>query len=514
VKHDLALEDKLVPAATAQARELPSKSNTKEPHSAGPACTMLKDRAKSKFEGMLATVTFMESPSFSAWVPCAKPDIQHIKMSHVSFRGCEQSGLTLMQTCELENVTFINCKFDRTTFLDVKLSNVTFSRVNFADTTFYRLWLKNATLIDLHFSSLLWSRMSLENALIGEDSFIPYSDTTRFHFVRRPARSSKTRSRLISAYLCRDDLMCRLGRKRVWNRKIGNLQRAPQDQLLTRLADHDRIINRIMTYCFPGSSVHIYEYPKGAKIPGESESAEKLYCARFGTGLSNSSYMTTYFGSLHADTPVLTNLPERGVGSCTGLLLVDKQFSALALKHLYSRSFHLQCSAEGARKFLISRNDDVKLAKQLVLYFHWPEERLILAPNMHGWRFLLGIIRHQFSFVPNIHLRIGRSFWEHNKWPLGAKLVLDDVENCPLADAHKFAAPADRWSIKGDESTHRKNGTLLFIAFQTISSSKEREFVNELVNEVKKRRTGRPLFVRSTKGAEITYKCAGQFRGN
>jgi hypothetical protein len=54
----------------------------------------------------------------------------------------------------------------------------------------------------------------------------------------------------------------------------------------------------------------------------------------------------------------------------------------------------------------------------------------------------------------------------------------------------------------------------LFIAFQTISSSKEREFVNELVNEVKKRRTGRPLFVRSTKGAEITYKCAGQFRGN
>jgi hypothetical protein len=488
---------------------------SEQPSCAGSDGNAHESEADSPFKDVLSKVTFTESPSFAAWVPCDTSDIEHIKLSNVSFRDCEQSGLTLMSTCELENVAFINCKFDRATFLDVKLSNVTFSHVTFADTTFYRLWLKNATIINVDFRKDVWRASLLKNALIGKDCFARNSDTIRQYGVRGSSRSSKSIRRCLDSPLSLDDLQNKVGRDTVWDRDIRLLEsRDPKGQLLTLLAKHPTIISRIMSDCFPGTSVHIHEYPKGVKIPGESPTSKKLYSAKFSTGSRMSSNRTTYFGTLQAETPVRihppTNAHQRGVGNCTGLLLIDKKFSALALKHLYGRSLLLKCSAEGAREFLIAHKDNMKLVKQLVLHFCWPEDGSYFAPNMHGWRYLLGTIRHQFSFIPNIHLRIGPAFWKRNDWPLGVDHVLADVENCPLADAHKFAAPADRWRFKDDQSTHRTDGTLLFIRVEGARSPEERKFIDELVDEIKERRTDRPLFVRSPEGKEITYRCADQ----
>jgi hypothetical protein len=491
-------------------------STTEQPSCVGFDSTAHEGEADSPYKDVLSTVTFTESPSFAAWSPCEILDIEHIKLSNLSFRGCEQSGLTLKRTCELEKVAFINCKFDRMTFFRVKMSNVVFSYVDFRDSTLCGLNLQNLTVSRLRFNNDIWCTTYLEKALIGEGSLLLNPGTTRDYGIRAIAASSKTRCFITTCPVSLDAFERVLGRERPFTRHVHPLQSASRNGILTRLASHKSIMNRIMSYCFPGSDVHIYEYPQGVKIPGETRTSKKLYSAKFSTGQGMSSNKTTYFGSSQAEPPVRTHLPtiipQRGVGNCTGLPLVDKKFSALALRRLYGRSLLLKCSAEGAREFLIAHKDNLKLVKQLVLYFVWPGDGVYFAPNMHGWRYLLGTIRHQFSFIPNINLRVGRTFWKRNSWLLGVKHVLDDVENCPLADAHKFAAPADRWRFKDDQSTHCTDGTLLFIRVAGAKSPEERKFIDDLVDEIKKRRTDRPLFVRSPKGREITYKCAGQFR--
>jgi hypothetical protein len=120
---------------------------------------------------------------------------------------------------------------------------------------------------------------------------------------------------------------------------------------------------------------------------------------------------TAYFGSLQDESPVSDkpseHMPHRGVGDCTGLLLVNKIFSKLALTRLYNRELHLQCSAEGAREFILAHAQKMKLVRQLVLYYHWADDQLGLATDINAWRFLLCTVRHQFSFIPNVRLHIG-----------------------------------------------------------------------------------------------------------
>ena len=238
-----------------------------------------------------------------------------------------------------------------------------------------------------------------------------------------------------------------------------------------------------------------------------------LYLKRNGT-------KTTYFGSLKYGLSAIVepskSIPPRGVGNCTGLLLVNKRVSQLALKHLYSRIFHLQCSAEGAREFLLAHTQQMKMAKGVVLYYHWADDKVGLVTDINAWRYLLATIRHRLSFIPNIDLYLGRSFWKRNSPDKSAKSMLGDPSNvnCPIGDAHKFAAPDDRWRYKDNESTHRTDGTVLQIHIDNANNQIKIEFMKKLLAEIEKQRVGRPLFVRSPSGEEITYRCAGQFLGD
>jgi hypothetical protein len=158
----------------------------------------------------------------------------------------------------------------------------------------------------------------------------------------------------------------------------------------------------------------------------------------------------------------------------------------------------------------------MNLVKQLVLYYHWPEDQLGLVTNRNAWRYLLGTVRHQFSLVPSIQLRIGQSFWKHNNIDRGVSHVLRACPSAdrPLFDAYKFAAPDDRWEAEGDESTHRTDGTKLQICIEDASSQVRIDFVRKMLVEIEKQRVGRLLFVLSPQGKEITYTCATKFRGN
>lgn len=462
-----------------------------------------------------AAVTLVKSPSFDAW---EKSFERTTKLCNVLFRDCTQSDFTLRSsTCELENVTFINCKFDRTTFMDVKLTDVTFYHVNFSNVTLYRVFLNNVTIFRLQLENFVWRGNYLENALLGNDSLIyPSGDRLDYKFQVKSA-TSKTKHRYISTPLS----MAQLKRERVYGaygRDIFRMRSTATGNILPRLAKHSDIFDRIMQYCFPGGSTHIFEYPPEVSMPLEKASTN-LYFAYSYSGVVRK---TTYFGSLQSHTPSKTlgapiEIPQRGIGNCVGLLLVNQEIHDLALKHVYNRDFHFQCSAEGAREFLLAHRKNMKMVKEVVLYYHWPQDELALGTAINPWRYLLGTIRHQFSFLQTIRLHIGRTFWKRNNINTsGAKVTLSDCSsiNCPMTDAYKFAAREDRWRFSGDESTHRSDGTVLKIEIEGTDTQTRADFVKALTDEIEKRRVGRPLFVRSPEGHEITYKCAGQFRSN
>jgi hypothetical protein len=492
-----------------------SKLRTAEkPSCAGTESTTHEDEASSPYKDVLSKVTFTESPSFAAWVPCDLSDIQHMKLSKVSFRGCEQSGLTFMSTCELERVTFINCKFDGAAFCKVTMSNVTFSDVEFTDSTFYWMWLRKVRVSRLHFNNDVWCTTYLEKALISEDSLLLKPGTTRDYGLRAIAASSKTRYFVTKCPVFLDALKRKLGRETAFTRHVYLLQPASTDGILTRLAKHETIIDRIMQYCFPGSSVHIYEYPDNFQRPACPKRYKKA-CLDYQVLMK---YPVKLFGSLQPDTPALRNpfrMPRRGVGNCTCLLWVNKHFYNLASRYLYSRTFHFQCSAYGVKDFLSAHSRQtrtlmrMKMIKKLVLYYHWREDKLMFSTDTRAWGHLLASIRHEFSFIPSIRIQFGPSFWDFNKLSSTATGVLN---NPMFWGVHKLAAPADRWEIKNNQSTHRADGTVLEIDIGGTETQEQIDFVRQLVDEIEKERVGRPLFVRSPEGKEITYRCADQFR--
>ena len=461
-------------------------------------------------KSILSSVTFTDSPSFSEWVPYEKTDEHRMSLSNVEFRGCEQSGLQLKSSCDFANVTFIDCKFNRTVFMDVKLCDVMFVRVDFTDTTLYYVWLRNVRLLDTKFDRDVWRATSMRNALVGKHVFKLKPKSKREYGVGRTLASSKTKRLQLDSALSLDGLKQAVGCSENWKRDIYLCEPVPAAvDILTRLTKHEAIFDRSMGYCFPGSSVHIYEYPRQSKVPRETQMLQRLYPRTH-------SSMTTYFGSLQEGLSVTDkasgNVPRRGIGDCTGLTRANRRLAGLAYKHLYSRDFHLQCSAEGAMRFLLAHKRRITWMKQLVLYYHWADDQLGFATDIDAWRLLLCKIRHELAYIRNIRLHMGKSFWKSNKPALGVNRVLDDPKLCPLSEAYKFAAPADRWRFKGDDSTHRTDGTDLQIHIEGAGTQEEVEFVGELVAEIEERRVGRPLFVTLSKGEEIKYKCAEDFR--
>jgi uncharacterized protein YjbI with pentapeptide repeats len=485
---------------------------TNEPHFDSTASTADSSRHGSQLANILLAAKFTESLSVSAWMPCDSGGTGGSQLSNVTFQKCEGSDLSVVSECEFVNVKFINCKFDRTTFLGVTLSDATFRHVDFTGTAFHCLVLRNVTLTKIVFKDDIWRAMYLENALVSRRSFcmpdVPGS-TAKVYGMRALAASSKTRRFAILDVLSTTDLSQAVGHDGAWNRDIHLRFVFPKLGILARMARHPDIIDRIMRFCFPGSSVHVHEYPRGFKIAGDSAMSKKLYEKRNGT-------RTTYYGSLQhgllMKTETTVNVPCRGVGNCTGLLLVNKELSTLALKHLYGRDVHLQCSAEGAREFLFAHKRMMTSVRRLVLYYHWKADNLGLETDINAWIHLLNTIRHRFSFFPVIGLHMGQTFWKRNQPTRSVERVLcyhsESHEDCPIGGAHKFAAPDDRWEWEGVESTHRTDGTLLQIHIEDTSTQARIDFVQKLVAEIERQRVGRSLFVRSPEGEEITYRCA------
>lgn len=457
-----------------------------------------------------AAVTLEKCPIFDTWKKSCDPTI---KLCNVRFKDSIKSDFTLESNCELVNVTFVNCTFDRTIFRDIKLSDATFYHVNLSEVTLYRVRLKNVTVFKLELENAIWRANRIQNAVLSNDNLVSPSGNQRdCGFRVRSATSNATLS-YVPAALCMLQLRSTHRVYGAWGRDIYRVPPIATDNILSRLTQHSDIFDRIMQYCFPGNSTHIFEYPPGVSIPRE-ETSPDLY---FANSHSISKHKTTYFGSLQSNTPfkqtgVPIEVPQRGIGNCTGLLLVNTDLHALASKHLYNRDFHFQCSAEGAREFLLAHREKIQMVKELVLYYHWGPDELVLSTGINAWRHLLATIRHQCSFFQNIRLHIGQFFWKNNKWAKGAKEVLSEcsTHQCPITDAYKFAAPEDRSRFERGVSVHRTDGTLLQIEIEDTDTREKRAFVKSLAEEIEKRRVGRPLFVRSPRGGEVAYKCAEQ----
>lgn len=464
--------------------EFDSPHTAEESHSTVLTCTEDVRKATDPPMGvLLSTVNFTDSPGFAAWMPCEEPDEQHMSLSNITFRGCKQSGLELKSSCDFTNVTFVDCKFDHTIFLDVTLSDVTFAHVDFTHATFYRLVLRNVTITKLHFENDLWISIQLENALVSKHSFTLQRGSRRDCGLWTPAVSSKTKLSHDRDVPSPDSIKQEVCHDGSWKRDIRLRFAAPTGDILTRLAKHEEIIDRIMKYCFPGSSVHIHEYPGGITIPRSHELAKghdprarvpprhrgqqyqyqvvDANCVDHRT----MKHLTTYFGSMSSHTgkvsDVPANLPRRGTGGCTGLLRVNRAISKQGLNYLYGRTLHLQCNPVGAKEFLITHRDQMKLVKQLVLYFHWDYDHVVIrseTEEKHPWRHLHNAIRHELSYIPAIRLHVGQYFWKRFRWTGGATDNITASEDSPFSSLTKIAAPEDRWRYADQPSTHRTDG--------------------------------------------------------
>lgn len=499
---------------------------TKELLSVVPSCEIREEEIKPRIKSIISSVTFTDSPSFSAWTPCDEKDEHRMRLRNITFEGCEQTSLQIKSSCDFANVKFIGCKFNRTVFMDVKLCSVTFVRVDFTDTTLYWVWLRNVRFFEIEFNHDLWRATFLKNALVDMHGFKLSPNSEREYGVRAPLASSKTERCKLDSALSPDDLKQELCCSEGWKRDIYLREPVSKVDILTRLGEHKAIIDRIMQYCFPGPSVHIYEYPDGIRIPGREDLAEGhnpkqearpphrgqhfLYFAVDANSSAHrtSRHLTTYFGSMVQETPkaseVPTNLPRKGTGGSTALLRVNRAISEQSLKYLYGRTFHLQCSPVGAKEFLIRHRSQMMLAKELVLYFHWQEDGVTIQSIRTNhftdpWRELFNTLRHEFSFVPAIRLHVGRRFWNrHYNWTQGADPMLKTTDG-PFWSLPKIAAPEPRWQYRWKAPRHRTDGTSLRIFIEDTEGEERTEFVQNLAEGIEKRRVGRPLFVRGMK---------------
>lgn len=277
---------------------------TKEPPSIVPTCDAHEKVIEPQVNSIFPSVTFTDSPSFSTWMPYEKADEHRMSLSNVKFRGFEQCDLQLKSSCEIVNVTFVDCKFNRMAFMDVKLSNVVFKHVDFTDSAHCCLVLRNVTLTCLHFQNDLWRATHSENALVGNPSFIMRKGATADCYLRAPAVSSKTIQLALKDAKSLDKLNQELGHSGAWKHDIHRRLVPSKRSILTRLVGCPDIIDRVMGYCFPGSNIYVYEYPYGFKIPERSTMSTKLYTKRNGT-------KTTYFGSIKYSSSAIVEPSKR-----------------------------------------------------------------------------------------------------------------------------------------------------------------------------------------------------------
>lgn len=282
------------------------------------------------------------------------------------------------------------------------------------------------------------------------------------------------------------------------------------------LFKHEQIADRIMRHCFPGNYVIIFEYSECSGRGRRQRRYEVL--DRNTPNERRERHLTTYFGSrgikkLNAARISSARLPTK-LPFNTNLLSVNSSYRELGNKYLYGRKFFFQCSAEGVQMFLTTHRAYVSLIQHVVLYYHFDNEPNVVETRDRAWRSLMRCIRHEFSCIPAICLRIGSHFWEKARWELGASTVIEQESLCNdrsgeenfLHHLAKIAAPADRWRGCPHGSPHRKNGTTFRLFINSTTKDEQKKFLSDLRREIEKRRELRPLFVKKADGTQITYQ--------
>lgn len=466
-----------------------------------------------------ASAPFEHSPDFAAWLTPITPglpddpDEYGNTLRNVRFENCDRSSLAV-QDCHWQNVLGAHCKLSNTTFRNVKLANVALVHLDF----------DKVTVIDLELFCHFWRNLQVANALLSQNSLVPSSSETYSVAIKAPQISSKTLDKELTLDLL-PDCETKRNERGDWTsgRTINALQ--PREvlgrDLLTPLVDHYHIIDRIMQLVFSGPSIQICEYANGDAL-----SANHAHQQRYTVNDSNSRnkqrsmHTTTYFACQHVEAldaakPV-TSRPPNNQPCCDftpSFMQVSKACYQLVPKYFFGHTFRFQCSARGVHRFLAAHKRHIHFMTGIELFYHFDAEPGIIETNDEQFHDLLFFIRHNLSFVPNIHVHIGHHFWSKAKWTQGPQAVVgqttlrDDSQVQPpfLWDVEKIALPADRWANHDDPSTHRVDGTEVQISIEGTMSEEEVVFVEELNQLILKRGTARPLFVRDSSGMERTY---------
>jgi hypothetical protein len=274
--------------------------------------------------------------------------------------------------------------------------------------------------------------------------------------------------------------------------------------LLSLLTGSKEICDRIMSLLFPGDTANISEYPQGMKISRRHKhQVEYSVTDRNSLNRQRSRHWTTYFATRNPQAldiaRITTDRP-----SCNfsfKVLLVNEIFEALGLVYLYRRNFRFQCSAQGAKKFLMEHKLHVRSMTQVELFYHFKNEPSVIETDGQAWHDMMIQVRHDFACIPRIHVHVGHGFWAKANWIKGPAAVIgqrslrDDGQYRPpfLCDIVKIAAPADRWKDHDDPGTHCTEGTDVQISIEGTMSEEEVEFVEQLNEEVLRRGRTRPL---------------------
>lgn len=488
----------------------PLLSDSKQSQGAKPQVEQsVAARPKPKYNVSDFVVPEEEVPNYANWIKLQSgrssqdPDRSGNKLRNVHFYNCDRTGLTL-ENCTWENVLVAHCKFRKTTFRNLVLTDAVLVHLDF----------DNVTIFDLKGAFCCARNLLMQNALIGPELLYMRASEKRENtvWIKTLRGSSKTVTDQISK--------CSLSAREIrrikevdqsFSRVVsGFIRPSPHDRWTTLASDHN-ISNRIMRFCFPGTSVQIREYTEGRR-PEWLQRARYVYTVNDCNTISGtrSMHTTAYFscrsnGEVGGPKWQGTDQDTRYCGFATGMLLANKQLSKMALESLYKRSFEFKCSPEGVAQFMKVHRKHVQSISELQLHYHFKSEPGTVATGDESFHKLMCSIRHEFALIPSIKIHIGHGFWRIARWQFGPRVVIgqstirnDDERGTQpnfLWDVAKVAAPADCWQEEYKRSKLGAAGTRLQIVIEAAKDDKRMGFVESLHLEIERRRRERPLYL-------------------
>lgn len=167
---------------------------------------------------------------------------------------------------------------------------------------------------------------------------------------------------------------------------------------------------------------------------------------------------------------------------------------------------HMYVPCDGL-KCRVSELHNLRPASDAALVLHFRFEGAIgsIKTDDEAWHHLMKYIRHEHSYIPAVHLKIDKGFWQLACWRDGALAVVNQKTLRNSRNPHDFpnflekvariAAPADRWMNfdtkksakqsgleydKDEDRYCRSDGTLLQITIDGTDSTDKQVFVQEL----------------------------------